>query len=142
MNNTICIYENKMKMYFSGIAVFWVIVILFLSVSNILIQDYGLLFKWSVYIFLFFLSMSFQFLFRPKHSICINKGSIVLYYGVNMKHIKHNFCIADIVEVEVIDRFFYEKIKICTIENCINIRSSEYSKTDYDRFKNKVVAII
>lgn len=142
MKNEILIYDNKVKMYFSGIVIVilatGLLVLGILALIQLSILDYEILFKVLLFTLLFLLLLTIQLSFRPKHFVEIDNESITLFYGKHVKHIKQKFLLSDISQIEVVDRFLYEKIKICASNKCINLRSSEYNKKDFDTFKDWV----
>jgi hypothetical protein len=139
LKNEISIYDNKIKMYFSGIAIVILVAsslaLGIIALIQLSILDSDILFKVLFYTLLFLLLLTVQLPFRPKQFVTINDESITLFYGKHVKHVKQNFLLADISQVEIVNRFLYEKIKICVLRDCINIRSSEYNKADYEAVK-------
>ena len=139
MKNEISIYDNKIKMYFSGIAIVVLVAgslaLGIVALIQLSILDSDILFKVLFYTLLFLLLLTVHIPFRPKHFVSINDENITLFYGKHVKHVKQKFFLADISQVEIVNRFLYEKIKICVSRDCINIRSSEYNKADYEAVK-------
>lgn len=139
MDYDIFVSENKLKMYISGILIFVIAAISILLFSLILIQmnilEYRILLKILIYLLLFFVFMPLYIFFRPRHFIKINDKNILLIYGKHFRHIKQDFLLADLSQIKIVNKLLYEKIKICSPKSCINIRSSEYNKTDYELVK-------
>jgi hypothetical protein len=139
MNFQINICENKLKMYFSGLILFifvsivCLVIIFGLITMNLL--DYEVFLKVLFYLFSLFFSISLYLFFRPRHCLDIDDKKVFYYYGKFMKGLIHEFLISDIQSVSTINRYLYEKIKICSSNKCIHIRSVDYKKTDYMTLK-------